>query len=279
MKAAKILLLDDDRETRWSLATVLRREGAQVTEAADGEEGLRFLMRSRFDLCVSDVCMPGLGGFGLYAAIRFGEAEELAWARSLPVILLSGQVPSRDLAHALDAGVDDILEKPFDPEELKARVRAAIRRAKLQRSSSARTRGNLADFGMGALAQGLRLAARSARVPIVSSRGSATLDFQRGEISHAEMEDLGHSYRGDEAAVRTLALQEGVFEIQPLPETVPHTVFTDTSSLLLRAATWHDEHLVAAALGDLHPSPGGFPEQPRTPGDGSFGAADGFGAG
>src|SRR5712672_1938377 len=94
----RILLLEDDRETRWALATVLRREGCRVTEASNGEEGLRFLMRNPFDLCISDVCMPGMGGFGFFAAVRFGDQPELAGRRNVPIILLSGKVPTRELA-------------------------------------------------------------------------------------------------------------------------------------------------------------------------------------
>ncbi|MCE9636487.1 MAG: response regulator [Planctomycetes bacterium] len=241
MQGARILLLDDDRETRWALATVLRREGAQVTEAQDGEEGLRFLMRAQFDLCISDVCMPGLGGFGLYAAIRFGGTPELAWATSLPMILISGQVPMRDLAHALDSGVDDFLKKPFEPEELKARTRAALRRAKLIRGSKARTSGDLSDFGMAALAQALHLAGRSARISVQNGPVAAVLDFNRGQLAHATFEDLGSEFRGDEAAIRALGIEHGVFEILPVQESGPRTVFLDTPSIMLRAATLHDE--------------------------------------
>lgn len=241
LQGSRILLLDDDRETRWALATVLRREGAQVTEASDGEEGLRFLLRNRYDLCVTDVCMPGLGGFGLYAALRYGDGPELAWAQSLPVMLLSGKVPSRELVAALDAGVDDILEKPCDPEELKARVRAVLRRAKLLAGPRARTHGDLADFGMTALAQALHLGGRSARVCVQSGPAAAVLDFQRGQIGHAQYEDLGSEFRGEDAAIRALALDDGVFEILPVPESSPRTVFEDTPGLLLRAAALRDE--------------------------------------
>src|SRR6185295_3158573 len=146
VKGARILLLEDDRETRWALATVLRREGCRVTEAADGDAGLKSLARNAYDLCVSDVCMPGIGGFGFFSAMRFGGDPGLAERKKIPVLLMSGKVPTRELAQALDAGVDDFMEKPVDPEEFKARVRASLRRSRASQAPSARTNGNLADF-------------------------------------------------------------------------------------------------------------------------------------
>jgi DNA-binding response OmpR family regulator len=237
----RILLIDDDRETRWALATVLRRDGAQVTEASDGEEGLRFLMRGQYDLCISDVCMPGLGGFGLYTAIRYADGPELSWARTLPVILVSGKVAPRDLAQALDAGVEEFLEKPCDPEELKARVRAVLRRNKLIHGSRARTHGDLADFGMTALAQALHLGGRTCRVGVQSDVATALMDFRRGQVCHAQYEEMGETFRGEDGAIRTLALERGLFEFLSLPEAAPRTVFEDTPGLLLRAANYRDQ--------------------------------------
>lgn len=248
MQGAKILVIDDDRETRWTLGMVLRREGAQVTEAADGEEGLRCLIRSPYDLIVSDVCMPGLGGFGLFAALRFGDGPELEASRVTPIILLSGRVPTRDLSQALDAGVDDIMEKPADPEEFKARVRQSLRRARTLATPRARTHGDLADFGMPALTQALHMAARTVRVVVQAGFVSATLDFHRGRIGNATYEAPEGDLRGDDAATRTLALTQGTFQFIPLPESSPKTVFADTESLLLRAAALADEVTQTAAV-------------------------------
>jgi DNA-binding response OmpR family regulator len=250
VQGAKILVIDDDRETRWALATVLRRESALVTEAADGEEGLRCLLRGPFDLIVSDVCMPGLGGFGLFAALRFGDSPELESARGTPLILLSGRVPSRDLSQALDAGVDDIMEKPADPEEFKARVRQALRRARALAGPRARTHGDLADFGMTALTQALHMAARSVRISLHAGFVTATVDFHRGRIGHAVYEAPEGDLRGDDAAIRALALAQGTFQFLPLPDSSPHTVFAETPALLLRAAALADEVTQTAAVHD-----------------------------
>lgn len=241
MQGAKILLLDDDRETRWAVATVLRREGATVTEGSDGEEGLRHILRMPFDLCVTDVCMPGLGGFGLYATVRLGDQPELEKCRNMPFILASGKLPPRELAQALDSGADDVIEKPFEPEELKARVRAALRRARLLGNTRTRTRGDLADFGMTSLVQAMHLGGRSARLVVESGAASAVVDLHRGQIAHATCFDVEGEHRGATAAIRALGLGFGVFELVALPDPAPHTVFEDTAGLLLRAATLYDE--------------------------------------
>jgi CheY-like chemotaxis protein len=236
-----------------------------VTEASNGEEGLRFLVRSPFDLVVSDVCMPGLGGYGLYAALRFAETPEFEACKHVPVMLLSGQVPARDMASALDAGVDDILEKPVDPEEFKARVRAALRRARERAAPRARTRGDLADFGLSSLAQALHLGNRNSRICVQSGAISAQLDFQNGSVTNASYDEPAGSWRGDDAAIRAFGLQQGVFQILPLPDSTPRTVFLDTQSLLLRAATRADETTSEArarraeALNALRPSNAGAP--------------------
>ena len=240
----RILLLEDDRETRWALATVLRREGARVTEGANGDEGLRFLARGEFDLCISDVCMPLLGGFGFFAAVRFGNTEELRAHRNLPIVLVSGKVPTRELAQALDAGVDDFMEKPVDPEEFKARGRAVLRRSRAT-SPMGRTSGHLADFGMAALAQALHLGARNARLRVIAGPVSAMLDFRCGQIRHALYEANGQTVKGDDAAVQAIGLTKGTFEILPLPDTGPSTVFEDTTGIVLRAATELDAEAMA----------------------------------
>jgi DNA-binding response OmpR family regulator len=247
MQGARILLLDDDRETRWALATVLRREGAQVTEAVNGEEGLRLLARGSYDLCISDVCMPSLGGFGVFAALRFGQTPELETSCETPIFLLSGRVSGRELAQALDAGVEEFLEKPPDPEEFKARVRAILRRQRQFGAPRGRTCGEVSDLGMAGLVQALHCAARSARLEIQSGRVTAILDFQRGELANARFEDPVSEVTGEEAAVRALGIEEGRFEVLPVPETTPRTVFEPTDALLLRAATRVDESVVADA--------------------------------
>lgn len=117
-----ILLVDDDATIRGHLGPVLVRSGLAVRLASDGQEALREIARARPDLVVLDVMMPVLDGRETLRRIR----SEHDW---LPVILLTQVGESFERAAALDEGADDYLNKPFDPQELMARIRAVLRRS------------------------------------------------------------------------------------------------------------------------------------------------------
>lgn len=117
-----VLLVDDDETIREHLPPVLRRSGLQVRCASDGAEALQEIGRQRPDLVVLDVMMPVLDGRETLRRIR----AEHDW---LPVILLTQVGESFERAAALDEGADDYLNKPFDPQELMARIRAVLRRS------------------------------------------------------------------------------------------------------------------------------------------------------
>jgi hypothetical protein len=116
-----------------------------------------------------------------------------------------------------------------------------VRGARATASPQVRTCGDLADFSMSALAQALQLGGRTARLRVQHGAVTTTLDFQLGAIKHAMLEAPGVEATGDDAAVEALGMERGMFQILPIPESVPHTVFLDTASLMLRAATRTDE--------------------------------------
>jgi DNA-binding response OmpR family regulator len=120
---AKILLVDDERAITDNLAPFLQRTGFAVEVAIDGEDALDKAARSTPDLIVSDVLMPRLDGRAMLRRLRQGGD----WT---PVILLTQVGESSERAMALEEGADDYLNKPFDPHELVARIRAVLRRAR-----------------------------------------------------------------------------------------------------------------------------------------------------
>ena len=124
-----ILLVDDDETIREHLPPVLRRSGLDVRCASDGTEALREIAHRRPDLVVLDVMMPVLDGRETLRRIR----ADHDW---LPVILLTQVGESFERAAALDEGADDYLNKPFDPQELMARIRAVLRRRHLEGGES-----------------------------------------------------------------------------------------------------------------------------------------------
>jgi DNA-binding response OmpR family regulator len=120
----KILIIDDDRVLRQTLAAALLAEGYSVAEAADGREGLNKAVKTSFDLVVLDVVMPSLGGLEVCRKLR--EA-----GRQVPIIVMSGKKKKEvDKVLGLELGGDDYLTKPFGTDEFIARVHAVLRRSR-----------------------------------------------------------------------------------------------------------------------------------------------------
>jgi DNA-binding response OmpR family regulator len=119
----QVLLIDDEKAIIENLVPFLRRAGFTVSAAADGQEAVELLAEKTFDLIVSDVLMPRLDGREL---LRFLRKKE-NW---IPVILLTQVGEASERAMALEEGADDYINKPFEPQELVARIRAVLRRAK-----------------------------------------------------------------------------------------------------------------------------------------------------
>ena len=118
----KILLVDDEPAITGNLAPFLGRAGFEVAVAADGEEALLKIASLAPELIILDVMMPKVDGREVLRRLR----REDNWT---PVILLTQVGDSSERAMALQEGADDYLNKPFDPHELVARLRAVLRRA------------------------------------------------------------------------------------------------------------------------------------------------------
>jgi two-component system response regulator MprA len=116
-----VLIADDDRAIRESLVRALELEGYDVVEVADGVAALTTARRGRFDVLVVDVMMPGVDGLGVCRVLR-------ADGDHTPVLMLTARVETADRVAGLDAGADDYLPKPFELDELLARLRALLRR-------------------------------------------------------------------------------------------------------------------------------------------------------
>lgn len=116
-----LLLVDDESAITENLAPFLERSGFSVIVASDGVQALEKLHTSAPDIVVLDVLMPRLDGRAVLRQIRQEE-------RQVPIILLTQVGESTERAMALEEGADDYLNKPFDPHELIARVRAVLRR-------------------------------------------------------------------------------------------------------------------------------------------------------
>jgi two-component system response regulator MprA len=119
-----ILVVDDDPKIRSVLGRGLRFEGYDVQIAASGQEALQLARDTTFDLVVLDLTMPRMDGLEVCRRLRRGV--------SIPILMLTARDAVADRIVGLDSGADDYLTKPFDFEELLARVRALLRRTQPQ---------------------------------------------------------------------------------------------------------------------------------------------------
>lgn len=117
----RILIIEDERDLNNVISKHLRKKGYSTDSAYDGEEGLDFLEFGNYDLIILDVMMPRLDGYQFIEKIRENK-------NFTPVLMLTAKSLVENKVKALDLGADDYLVKPFDFEELLARVRAMIRR-------------------------------------------------------------------------------------------------------------------------------------------------------
>ncbi len=118
----RLLLVEDEPGLREQLAERLRGAGYTVSSAADGEEGLYHATEYPFDAAIVDLGLPRLSGIEL---IRRARAEGAAF----PILILTARGRWQDKVEGLEAGADDYLVKPFQYEELEARIHALLRRA------------------------------------------------------------------------------------------------------------------------------------------------------
>lgn len=118
----KILIVDDDQGITINMAAFLERTGFKVAVASNGNEGLNLIQTWHPDLVILDVMMPHRNGRDVLRQLR-------AVGNWTPIILLTQVGTASERAMALEEGADDYLNKPFDPQELVARIRSVLRRA------------------------------------------------------------------------------------------------------------------------------------------------------
>ena len=121
---AKLLLVEDDRNFGDVLRSYLEAHDYDVTLATDGVAGLEAYRRGNWDLCIFDVMMPRLSGFELAKKIREDDAQT-------PIIFLTAKAMKDDVLNGFELGADDYITKPFNSEELLARINVILRRSQV----------------------------------------------------------------------------------------------------------------------------------------------------
>jgi len=118
--AEKILVIDDEKMTVDLIGILLERRGFEVVKAYRADDGLRAAYRTHPDLILLDIMMPGMDGWEVCRRLR-----ELS---DVPILFLTAKDDVRDIVRGLEMGADDYIVKPYDSDELVARIRAHLRR-------------------------------------------------------------------------------------------------------------------------------------------------------
>jgi two-component system response regulator MprA len=172
--APTVLLAEDDRAIRHALERALTLEGYRVTAVADGVEALEQAHRTPPDVLLLDVMMPGKDGLQVCRELR-------AEGDRTPILMLTALVETADRIAGLDAGADDYVVKPFDVEEVFARLRALLRRVNRHEDSTGEP---AAAPAQGTLeAAGLRMDPQARR----AWRGERELELTRTEFELLEL--------------------------------------------------------------------------------------------
>ncbi|MCT1691721.1 response regulator transcription factor [Brevibacterium sp. p3-SID960] len=202
-----VVLADDEPDVLGAVAPFLERSGLQVITAPDGRLALDEIRRHKPDVCVLDVLMPGADGREVLRTLR----REENW---VPVLLLTQVGEAVERAMALEEGADDYLNKPFDPHELVARIRAVLRRTRHDGPPLATAPVLVSTFG-------LRLDRTSRRVwlgnreLVITPKGVTLLEYlmvHRDEL--IERQRLLEVLWGFDDAVGTRAVDSRVAELR-----------------------------------------------------------------
>lgn len=116
-----ILLIEDQQKLAENIKTFLELEQNVVTVSHDGKEGFELAMTQEFDVIILDINLPGMDGYVICTMLRQNK-------KNTPILMLTARTKQQEVIHGLNIGADDYLVKPFDLEELAARVRALLRR-------------------------------------------------------------------------------------------------------------------------------------------------------
>ncbi len=124
----KILVVDDEMDTRETMAMFLLRLGYEVQTAQNGQQGLQMLKKQPCDLLVLDVMMPIMNGFQMLEEVRRDPA-----LKTIPVVMVTALDKTSDIVKAFELGANDYITKPYVNAELIARVSAALRSHRLEK--------------------------------------------------------------------------------------------------------------------------------------------------
>jgi two-component system cell cycle sensor histidine kinase/response regulator CckA len=218
MMPRRILVVEDSRTQAEALRLLLEEHGYTVTVAPDGEQALALVAKGKVDLVLSDITLPGISGYDVCRRIKI----ELK-RRDLPVILLSNLTDPMDIVHGLEAGADNYVAKPYEPEHLVLRIRQVL-------ENQDRRRGAKSQLGLSVTFLGATFTITSEKEQILDLLISTFEDaVQQNKQLRRREEELKAAK--EELARHARSLEQ---RLQSVLDNVPDVVFSmnaDTTEL------------------------------------------------
>jgi DNA-binding response OmpR family regulator len=216
----RILLVEDEKKLANAVSQGLNGNGYEVTIAGSGEEGFYLLHRQPFDLVLLDVMLPHRSGIEVLKDLRSGGFK-------MPVLILTSRDSIEDRVLGLDAGADDYLVKPFASPELLARVRALLRRGRVERPKNAKFQVSDLELDVAS-----RIARRGSQLLDLTAREFSLLEYllsNEGRVVSRDMlardvwkETSRHTPLDNVIDVQIARLRKKIDD--PFPEKLLHTV-------------------------------------------------------
>ncbi|MCI2240965.1 response regulator transcription factor [Adlercreutzia faecimuris] len=254
---ARILLIEDDASINEIVADHLARRGFGCTRAFSGTEARLLLERDRFDLVVTDLMLPGMPGDELVALIRASDA-------ATPIIVVSARTAPADKVDLLKLGADDYLSKPFDLDELSARIEVQLRHRAARCEAAARAAGEGAPgvsatpaTGAPAASATLGFFAPAASAPVggaapsAAGRSAAPAPVADGRILRLGRWQVDRAARTLEVDGADVPLTRTEFNILELLASHPKRVFTKQE---LFETVWGEPYATEDSTVNVHVS-------------------------
>jgi DNA-binding NarL/FixJ family response regulator len=198
----KVLIIEDEPQTRENLALTLQMEGYEAVTAANGRIGLETAAREKPDVILCDVSMPELDGHGVLRSLR--AAPETA---NIPFIFLTARGEKQDQRCGMNLGADDYMVKPVEPDDLLAAIQARLLRQRMTADAALRGAEADLDFSSPKPLEGLGLTPREAEVLLWVAQGKSNSDVATilGMSDKTVKIHLGHVYEKLGVESRTAA--------------------------------------------------------------------------
>lgn len=199
MSKLQVLIVDDEWNMRNLLRIYLKTEGFLIQEAATGQEALSMIKKHFFDMILLDIMMPDMDGWQVCRVVRE--------THTVPILMLTARMETKDKIHGLGLGADDYLTKPFDREELLARIYSLYRRSTI--THFMQTRPKVLDFPeLGIVPEAREIHVNGVSVELTQKEFNLLLILARSQPRAFSREDLvervwGLEYEGETRVVDT----------------------------------------------------------------------------